>query len=71
MEYQFHGPPIGGVAIERAGIVLGDTLLQTAASASDVIRAVTTKQDVNKTSHDQCCSAAGASFEMALRASSG
>jgi hypothetical protein len=47
MEDQDHRPPMRSVPLKNARLMFIDTLLQTVARCSDVIRAVDTPQDVH------------------------
>src|SRR5439155_24671508 len=68
LEYEADRAPMAGVAIECARLMLRKPLFQAAARASDIVRTIAATQNVYECAH---CRAARASFETALRASSG
>jgi hypothetical protein len=51
LKRQSYRPPIGSVAIERARLVFADATLQAIPRPPDMIRAVTTEQDVKNSAH--------------------
>jgi hypothetical protein len=71
VEYQAHRTSVRGIAIEGSRFVLGHAPFQCFSCQTDVVGLIRTSQDVNNGRGAHYCTPACASFETALRASSG